>query len=111
MRKGRISRKRRATIVSSLMPSPPRICMLRSTTRQIATEQMTLAMLDSCVPRSSTQAACQMTSIVDQHIDLGETNTPPARRPVERLGSTGQPTRIQHFLYHEGALLREVTLG
>src|SRR5207245_880772 len=40
---------------------PAQICMLRSTTRQIASEQMTLAMLDSWVPRSpwsSTQAAC-----------------------------------------------------
>jgi len=39
--------------------------MWRSATRQIASEQMTLAMLDSCVPRSpwsSTQAACQITS-------------------------------------------------
>ncbi len=64
MRKGRTSRKRRATIVSSVMPRPPKICMLRSTTRQIASEQMTLAMLDSWVPRSpwsSSQAVCQIT--------------------------------------------------
>src|SRR6266436_1896705 len=81
MRNGRTSRKRRATIVSSVMPSPPRICMLRSTTRQIASEQMTLAMLDSCVPRSpwsSTQAACQITgrlwwnpSLTDHLINRG----------------------------------------
>src|SRR6266481_7232088 len=114
MRNGRTSRKRRATIVSSVMPSPPRICMLRSTTRQIASEQMTLAMLDSCVPRSprsSSQAVCQITRIVDQHIDLVETKIPSARRAVGRLGSAGQPMRIQHLLYPEGAVLREVTLG
>src|ERR1700730_16032409 len=64
MRNGRTSGKRRATIVSSVMPRPPKICMLRSTTRQIASEQMTLAMLDSCVPRwpwSRTPAMCQIT--------------------------------------------------
>ena len=49
--------------------------------------------------------------IVDQHIDLLETKMLSAGRPVRRLGSTGQPTRIQHFLYREGAVLREVTLG
>jgi hypothetical protein len=63
MRNGRTSRKMRATIVSSVMPRLPRICMLRSTTRQIASKQMTLAMLDSCVPRppwSGTQAVYQI---------------------------------------------------
>jgi hypothetical protein len=35
MRSGRTSRNGRATIVSSVMPSRPRICMLRSTTRQV----------------------------------------------------------------------------
>ena len=49
--------------------------------------------------------------IVDQHIDLVETKIPLARRAVGRLGSAGQPMRIQHFLYPEGAVLREVTLG
>src|SRR6266446_892031 len=81
MRKGRMSRKRRATIVSSVMPRPPRIYMLRSTTRQIASEQMTLAMLDSWVPRwpwSSTHAVCQITrrlwwnpSLTDHLINRG----------------------------------------
>ena len=39
IRNGRTSRNSRATIVSSVMPSPPRIWTLRSTTRQIASEQ------------------------------------------------------------------------
>jgi hypothetical protein len=42
----------RATIVSSLMPSPPGTCIERSTTRQVASEQITLAMLDWWRPRS-----------------------------------------------------------
>ena len=48
MRNGRTSRngRPRPTIVSSVMPSPPRICTLRSTTRQIASEQITVAMPD-----------------------------------------------------------------
>jgi len=49
--------------------------------------------------------------IVDQHIDLVETKIPSARRPVGQLGSAGQPMRIQHFLYPEGAVLREGMKG
>src|SRR6266851_3051132 len=92
MRNGRTSRKRRATIVSSVMPRPPRICMLRSTTRQIASEQMTLAVLDSWVPRSprpSTQAACQITRRMDVHLVVGE-HEPDPLVLADRLRSDGQ---------------------
>jgi len=57
------ARNMRVTIVSSVMPRPPRICMLPSPTRQIASEQMTAAILDSCVPRppwSGTPAVYQI---------------------------------------------------
>ncbi|MNF58578.1 hypothetical protein D3C84_401400 [compost metagenome] len=63
MRKARMSEKIRATMVSPVTPWPPSTCTLRSATRQVASEAMTLAMLDSWVPRwpwSSTQAVCQI---------------------------------------------------
>ena len=43
MRKARTSRKMRSTTVSQVTPMPPRICSERSTTRKIASEQITLA--------------------------------------------------------------------
>jgi len=54
--------------------------MLRSTTRQIASEQMTFAMLDSCRPRwpwSRTHAVCQgdEPALVDVHLVVGEHET------------------------------------
>ena len=59
----RTSRKMRSTSVSPVTPWPPSTCTQRSTTRQIASEQNTLAIEDSVVPRapwSSSQAVCQI---------------------------------------------------
>lgn len=70
--------------------------MLRSTTRQIASEQITLAMLDSWRPRSpwsSTQAACQMTSrLVCRSISLSA-----SMKPTPSCSPNGLPKAVRRL--------------
>ena len=72
--------------------------MLRSTIRQIASEQMTLAMLNSCVPRSpwsSTQAVCQITRrLWWMSISLSASMKPTPSCSPDRLAEGGAPPRV-----------------
>ena len=72
--------------------------MLRSTTRQIASEQMTLAMLDSWVPRSPGRASRQCVpddepALMDVHRVVGEHEADPLVL-AKRLAEGGAPPRV-----------------